>query len=87
MLNQGIGSWSARRARKTPDRIALVHEDRTWTYRDLHERVLRLAHALRAQGVGRATGSPTSAPTTRRSWRPCSPPAPSARSSSPSTPG
>ncbi|CAM5658437.1 Fatty-acyl-CoA synthase OS=Streptomyces fumanus OX=67302 GN=GCM10018772_41010 PE=4 SV=1 [Streptomyces fumanus] len=53
MLNQGIGSWSARRARKTPDRIALVHEDRTWTYRDLHERVLRLAHALRAQGVGR----------------------------------
>ncbi len=53
MLNQGIGSWPARRARKTPDRIAVVHEDRTWTYRDLHRRVLRLAHALRALGTRR----------------------------------
>ncbi|WND39647.1 long-chain fatty acid--CoA ligase [Streptomyces sp. BB1-1-1] len=53
MLNQGIGSWPARRARKTPDRTALVHEDRTWTYRELHQRVLRLAHALRALGVAR----------------------------------
>lgn len=51
MLNQGIGSWPARRARKTPDRIAVVHEGRTWTYRELHGRVLRLAHALRALGV------------------------------------
>ncbi|MFJ8014986.1 long-chain fatty acid--CoA ligase [Streptomyces sp. NPDC096339] len=53
MLNQGIGSWPARRARKTPDRIAVVHEGRVWTYRALHERVLRLAHALRASGVAR----------------------------------
>ncbi|MFD5648698.1 long-chain fatty acid--CoA ligase [Streptomyces sp. NPDC127039] len=53
MLNQGIGSWPARRARKTPDRIAVVHEDRTRTYRDLHQRVLRLAHALRALGTER----------------------------------
>ncbi|MEU7561847.1 acyl-CoA synthetase [Streptomyces eurythermus] len=53
MRNQGIGSWPARRARKTPDRIAVVHEDREVTYRHLHERVLRLAHALRALGVGR----------------------------------
>ncbi|MBT2489758.1 long-chain fatty acid--CoA ligase [Streptomyces sp. ISL-96] len=53
MLNQGIGSWPARRARKTPDRIAVVHEDRTWTYRELHQRVLRLAHALRALGTRR----------------------------------
>ncbi|HWU09247.1 MAG TPA: long-chain fatty acid--CoA ligase [Streptomyces sp.] len=51
MLNQGIGSWPARRARKTPDRTAVVHEGRTWTYRDLHRRVLRLAHALRALGA------------------------------------
>lgn len=53
MLNQGIGSWPARRARKTPDRVAVVHEDGTWTYRELHERVLRLAHALRGRGTGR----------------------------------
>ncbi|MEU3464002.1 long-chain fatty acid--CoA ligase [Streptomyces sp. NPDC006733] len=53
MLNQGIGSWPARRARRTPDRIALVHEGRTSTYRQLHQRVLRLAHALRALGTAR----------------------------------
>ncbi|MFI2205143.1 long-chain fatty acid--CoA ligase [Streptomyces sp. NPDC020192] len=53
MLNQGIGSWPARRARKTPDRIAVVHEDDAITYRALHQRVLRLAHALRALGVAR----------------------------------
>ncbi|MEU5703524.1 acyl-CoA synthetase [Streptomyces aurantiacus] len=51
MLNQGIGSWPARRARKTPDRTALVHRDTEITYRALHERVLRLSHALRALGV------------------------------------
>ncbi|MFI8292031.1 long-chain fatty acid--CoA ligase [Streptomyces sp. NPDC085614] len=51
MLNQGIGSWPARRARRTPDRIAVVHEDRTLTYRALHGRVQRLAHGLRALGV------------------------------------
>ncbi|GIH97016.1 long-chain fatty acid--CoA ligase [Planobispora siamensis] len=53
MRNQGIGSWPARRARRTPHRIALVHEGRQTTYRELHERVLRLAHALRALGVRR----------------------------------
>ncbi|MFF4472223.1 long-chain fatty acid--CoA ligase [Streptomyces sp. NPDC001599] len=53
MLNQGIGSWPARRARKTPGRTALVHRDAEITYRLLHERVLRLAHGLRALGVAR----------------------------------
>ncbi|OIK04769.1 acyl-CoA synthetase [Streptomyces monashensis] len=57
MLNRGIGSWPARRARKTPDRIAIVHEDGPEdggiTYRALHQRVLRLAHALRSLGVAR----------------------------------
>ncbi|GII25652.1 acyl-CoA synthetase [Planosporangium mesophilum] len=57
MRNQGIGSWTARRAGKTPDRLAVVHVDREgagreWTYRQLHERVLRLAHGLRGLGVG-----------------------------------
>ncbi|WP_159326200.1 acyl-CoA synthetase [Streptomyces tendae] len=53
MLNQGIGSWPARRARKTPERTAIVHQDTELTYRELYERVLRLAHALRALGVDR----------------------------------
>jgi acyl-CoA synthetase (AMP-forming)/AMP-acid ligase II len=51
--NQGIGAWPARRARKTPDRVAVVHAEREWTYRELYERVLRLAHALRGIGVER----------------------------------
>jgi fatty-acyl-CoA synthase len=49
--NQGVGSWPARRARMTPDRVALVHDGRTTTYRQLHERVTRLAHGLRDLGV------------------------------------
>ncbi|MFJ8083114.1 long-chain fatty acid--CoA ligase [Streptomyces sp. NPDC096205] len=52
MLNQGIGSWPARRARKTPHRVAVVHDEHTLTYGELHRRVLRLAHALRALGIG-----------------------------------
>lgn len=51
MRDQGIGSWTARRARKTPDRIAIVHEQTRRTYGELHERVCRLANALRGLGV------------------------------------
>ncbi len=53
MLNQGVGSWISRRARRTPDRVAIVHEGRASTYLGLHERVSRLAGALRGLGVGR----------------------------------
>ncbi|TNY36004.1 acyl-CoA synthetase [Thermomonospora catenispora] len=53
MRNQGLGSWPARRARKTPHRTALVYEDRRLTYAELHERVTRLAHALRGLGIRR----------------------------------
>ncbi|MCC8243188.1 acyl-CoA synthetase [Saccharothrix luteola] len=53
MRNQGIGSWTARRVRKTPEKVAVIHEGRGSTYRQLHERVLRLAHGLRRLGVGR----------------------------------
>jgi fatty-acyl-CoA synthase len=53
MRNEGLGSWPARRARKTPDRTALIHEGRPVTYAGLHTRVARLAHALRGRGVRR----------------------------------
>jgi fatty-acyl-CoA synthase len=53
MRNQGIGSWTARRARKTPHRAAIGYDRRQWTYGQLHERVTRLAHGLRGLGVGR----------------------------------
>jgi fatty-acyl-CoA synthase len=35
----------------SPDRVAVVHGDDTWTYRQLHERATRLAHALAGLGV------------------------------------
>ncbi|MGI5282532.1 acyl-CoA synthetase [Nonomuraea polychroma] len=50
MRNQGLGSWPARRARMTPDRVALTCRGRDHTYRELCERAYRLASAL---GVGR----------------------------------
>ncbi|MEU1283171.1 long-chain fatty acid--CoA ligase [Kitasatospora sp. NPDC005856] len=53
MRNQGLGSWPARRARKTPHRTALVHDGRRISYADLYERATRLAHALRGAGVRR----------------------------------
>jgi fatty-acyl-CoA synthase len=53
MLNDGVGSWPARRARKTPDRVAVVHEGGSLTYRELDGRVSRLAGALRELGVAR----------------------------------
>jgi fatty-acyl-CoA synthase len=53
MHNEGLGSWPDRRARKTPRRIALVHDGRTLTYGDLAERVNRLARGLRSLGVRR----------------------------------
>jgi fatty-acyl-CoA synthase len=52
MRNQGIGSWPRRRARKTPDRVAIVHQNAALTYRELDERVTRLARALQTLGVG-----------------------------------
>ena len=53
MRNQGLGSWTARRARKTPGALAVVHEETRYTYAQLHERATRLAHHLRALGIRR----------------------------------
>ena len=39
-------------AEKTPDNIALVFNDETMTYKQLNEKANRLAHTLRANGVG-----------------------------------
>ncbi|WP_301126983.1 non-ribosomal peptide synthetase [Streptomyces cacaoi] len=42
----------AEQVARTPDAVALVCEDRRLTYRELDGRANRLAHALRARGVG-----------------------------------
>ncbi|MBT2321546.1 amino acid adenylation domain-containing protein [Variovorax paradoxus] len=40
-------------AAQQPDRVALRHGAQQWTYRELDHRSNRLAHALRARGMGR----------------------------------
>jgi fatty-acyl-CoA synthase len=52
VLDQGVGSWTARRARKTPDAPAICYAGRTLTYAGLDDRVRRLARALRGLGTG-----------------------------------
>jgi len=51
MRNQGLGSWPLRRARMSPRRVALVHDDVPCTYTELNERVNRLARVLAGYGV------------------------------------
>jgi fatty-acyl-CoA synthase len=52
MANDGLGSWPARRARMSPERIALKHDGDAVSYGELADRVRRLAHALLDLGVG-----------------------------------
>ena len=49
----GLGSWTARRARATPERTALVHGSRRLTYAALDDRVRALAAGLAGLGVER----------------------------------
>ncbi|MFE4539978.1 long-chain fatty acid--CoA ligase [Streptomyces scopuliridis] len=53
MRDHGIGSWTRRRARKNPHRVAVVHPEASYTYAQLHDRVTRLAHHLRCLGIRR----------------------------------
>lgn len=51
MRDRGVGSWPARQLRSTADRTAIIFEGEEITYRELHRRCVRLAHALRERGV------------------------------------
>ena len=42
-----------RQVRQTPDAVAAMHGDRTWTYAELNRRANRIARALLARGVDR----------------------------------
>jgi fatty-acyl-CoA synthase len=48
----GLGTWTARRARNSPERVALVAGPTRVTYAELDDRVRRLAAGLRGLGVG-----------------------------------
>jgi acyl-CoA synthetase (AMP-forming)/AMP-acid ligase II len=47
-----LGEILARNARRRPDKVALVFEDRTLTFAELDARVNRLANALASRGIG-----------------------------------
>lgn len=51
MLDSGIGSWPARRARMTPGARAFVQDDEAVTYAEVDRLVEEVAHGLRARGV------------------------------------
>ncbi|GAB3471360.1 long-chain fatty acid--CoA ligase [Kineococcus endophyticus] len=53
LLDRGLGSWPARRARIDPDATALSQAGRTRSYRELAVRTDRLAGGLAALGVQR----------------------------------
>ncbi|KAA5828416.1 long-chain fatty acid--CoA ligase [Saccharopolyspora hirsuta] len=53
MRNEGTGTWPHRRARLSSGKTAITFRGRATTYRELDDRVTRLAHALRSLGVGR----------------------------------
>lgn len=72
--NQGLGSWPWRRARITPDRVALSAGDSSVTYTELAERVARLAGWLHAAGVrpgGRVAYLGQNAPATLETFFAC----------------
>lgn len=53
MQNQGVGTWPHRASRQAPDATAIVFRDQRMSYRELDDRVTRLAHALADLGVHR----------------------------------
>ena len=47
-----VATLVERQADRTPDAVALVQQDRTWTYRRVEERANQYAHVLRTAGAG-----------------------------------
>jgi len=53
MHQRGIGAWLAKRRLKSPDKVALVHDGRSTTYRQFADGADRVASVLRRLGVRR----------------------------------
>ncbi|QKT08193.1 non-ribosomal peptide synthase/polyketide synthase [Gordonia sp. X0973] len=52
LARETVADAVARQVSRTPDAVALVHDDRTMTYREFGSRVATLARALIGDGVG-----------------------------------
>jgi fatty-acyl-CoA synthase len=52
-VNEGLGSWTGRRRRKSGSKPALVFDGAATTYTDLDDQVSRMSGALAAAGVRR----------------------------------
>jgi fatty-acyl-CoA synthase len=62
-------SFLRRSAYVFPEKVAVVHGERRYTYRELEERVNRLASRLRDSGLQKGDKVAFSPRTSRRSWR------------------
>ena len=51
MKEAGVGDWVTKRHRLTPDKVAVIFEEREWTYRELNERVNQAARMLLELGL------------------------------------
>ena len=51
MRDMGLGSWPARRARMTPEAVAMSQGSEHWTYAEVEERANRLANAFQDRGI------------------------------------
>ncbi|MHA6695184.1 o-succinylbenzoate--CoA ligase [Homoserinimonas sp. A520] len=53
MHNHGIGAWLAKRRLKSPDKVALIFDDQTFTYRKLADEADRISVLLAQRGIGK----------------------------------
>ena len=53
MRDQGLGSWTSRRRRMSPEKPALVQDGASVSYAELDDLAIRAARGLRSAGVGR----------------------------------
>jgi amino acid adenylation domain-containing protein len=51
-LGRGVADLFEQQAARTPEKVAVVFEEKTLSYSELNERANRLAHYLQQQGVG-----------------------------------
>lgn len=51
MTNEGLGGWPARRALMTPERTAIIYQDKATTYGEFFTRATKVASRLRADGI------------------------------------